>query len=223
MASTSKVHKAIALTQPWAILVVLQEKGFETRGRRFNHRGPTWIYATKTMPDYAVRFFEEDPFMRKVRERHRIRSREDLDMGVLLGRTEVLACDPSEEVRQKISDSELAFGNYDDGRYGIRLGHTDRLLDPIEASGLQAMPFDVSHIPGLDAPKFREVSQASAATRLAIGRPPNTEFYRDIDWPEHATHENGQYINDCMDCGVWFIGHKRSPLCRRCWCYRGGQ
>lgn len=30
---------------------------------------------------------------------------------------------------------------------------------------------------------------------------------------EDYPHENGQYINQCMECGSQFMGHKR-----RCWC-----
>lgn len=217
-------EKAISLTQPWALMVILQEKGFETRGRRFNHRGRVWIHATKTMPDYAVRLFEEDPFFLAFRARQRIRSRKDLDFGAILGRVDVMACDPVEEVRHKISDSERAFGNYDHGRYAIRLGAVQRLVDPVECGGMQAMPWPVPELPGILKPVFKEDTRGptQAILRASVVKG-DTARYRDIDWHEHAGHENGAYVNVCMDCNVDFVGHKRCVLCRRCWFYRGQQ
>ncbi len=36
------------------------------------------------------------------------------------------------------------------------------------------------------------------------------------DWPEDASHENGNYHCMCMGCGSDFIGHKRRVVCRKC-------
>ena len=36
------------------------------------------------------------------------------------------------------------------------------------------------------------------------------------DWPEDASHENGQYFNRCLSCDGDFIGHKRRHQCRKC-------
>ena len=36
------------------------------------------------------------------------------------------------------------------------------------------------------------------------------------DWPEDATHENGNYRNICLACDSNFIGHKDRHICRRC-------
>lgn len=39
------------------------------------------------------------------------------------------------------------------------------------------------------------------------------------NWKEHATHENGDYMNTCCNesCKQSFIGHKRAFLCRLCY------
>jgi hypothetical protein len=36
------------------------------------------------------------------------------------------------------------------------------------------------------------------------------------DWTEDFTHENGNYMNKCANCGEQFKGHKRRPLCKEC-------
>ena len=36
------------------------------------------------------------------------------------------------------------------------------------------------------------------------------------NWEEDYAHENGNYINKCIDCGKMFRGHKRRIVCKRC-------
>lgn len=36
------------------------------------------------------------------------------------------------------------------------------------------------------------------------------------DWPEDFSHENGNYLCQCLTCGVHFQGHKRRVTCK--WC-----
>ncbi len=36
------------------------------------------------------------------------------------------------------------------------------------------------------------------------------------DYPEDATHENGNYMCVCVECGDNFIGHKRRVICKHC-------
>lgn len=36
------------------------------------------------------------------------------------------------------------------------------------------------------------------------------------DWTEDFTHENGNYINTCVDCRESFWGHKRRVVCKEC-------
>jgi hypothetical protein len=36
------------------------------------------------------------------------------------------------------------------------------------------------------------------------------------DWPEDATHENGDYCGICRQCGEPFSGHKRRMICKPC-------
>lgn len=36
------------------------------------------------------------------------------------------------------------------------------------------------------------------------------------DWTEDFSHENGNYMNACINCKNEFIGHKRRVVCRVC-------
>ena len=37
------------------------------------------------------------------------------------------------------------------------------------------------------------------------------------DWIEDFPHENGNYINECCECGCKFFGHKRRVICKLCY------
>lgn len=36
------------------------------------------------------------------------------------------------------------------------------------------------------------------------------------DWPDDATHENGNYACKCVHCRRAFVGHKRRVVCKEC-------
>ena len=54
--------KAITLTQPWATLVSLGLKRFETRSWQTSYRGPLAIHAAKGFPRWARELCAEEPF-----------------------------------------------------------------------------------------------------------------------------------------------------------------
>lgn len=37
------------------------------------------------------------------------------------------------------------------------------------------------------------------------------------DWREDASHENGNYWNECLICHGMFLGHKRRTVCKACY------
>lgn len=39
---------------------------------------------------------------------------------------------------------------------------------------------------------------------------------QDRNWTEDYPHENGNYVNKCIECGGWFNGHKRRVQCKLC-------
>jgi|SRR6478609_1341506 len=36
------------------------------------------------------------------------------------------------------------------------------------------------------------------------------------NWEEDFSHENGNYINTCIECKLAFMGHKRRVICKKC-------
>jgi hypothetical protein len=36
------------------------------------------------------------------------------------------------------------------------------------------------------------------------------------NWIEDYVHKNGNYINECSNCGNFFLGHKRRVRCKLC-------
>lgn len=42
------------------------------------------------------------------------------------------------------------------------------------------------------------------------------EKITEADWTEDFGRENGDYLNQCSECGVQFCGHKRRVICRVC-------
>lgn len=132
---TGEPTQAISMTQPWAMLAVLGEKQYETRGRtwRKSHPREVYIHASKGFPK-AVREFcrkaglpdtlaelrRTHPFSTAL-ARHGWGGDEDLPQGVILGRVRVVRSCRVEEVGDVISPTERAFGNYSDGRVAIEL------------------------------------------------------------------------------------------------------
>ena len=55
--------KALSLLQPWASLVAIGAKLYETRTWRTPHRGEIAIHASRTMGKDARRLLTEEPFL----------------------------------------------------------------------------------------------------------------------------------------------------------------
>jgi hypothetical protein len=55
----AKNMKVISIIQPWATLIILQEKRFETRSWATKHRGELGIHASKKVDK---RICEQEPF-----------------------------------------------------------------------------------------------------------------------------------------------------------------
>lgn len=116
--------RAISLTQPWATLVVTGRKAMETRSWPTSVRGRVAIHASKGMPGWAreaaVQFgFDPDALPR----------------GAIIGAVDIEDCQPVEEVREAISDDELSYGDFDNGRFAWRLSNPAIFDEPIPAVG----------------------------------------------------------------------------------------
>ena len=132
--------KAITIKQPWATLIALGEKKFETRSWATKHRGPLAIHAGKSIDKEAC----EDSWIKGVLAEHGITSWKQLPTGVVLATTELIDC---HKVGATIGHAsvlesgtivlglEVAFGDYTKGRFAWELTNLQVLAEPVPAKG----------------------------------------------------------------------------------------
>jgi len=143
--------KAITILQPWASLVALGEKKFETRSWPTNYRGPILIHAgKKTFNTDSYLDRELYPFAEALGLPDYF-SFDKLPYGSIIAVADLVNClkivsrvkvsgnqfFARLENEQEITRNELYFGNYEVGRYAWQLENVHRLADPIPAKGMQ--------------------------------------------------------------------------------------
>lgn len=125
--------KAITLWQPWATLIALGVKQYETRSWATPYRGRIAIHAAKkwdaeTLMDFTV------PEVWRVMQQHRIRDY-DLPLGAIICIGDLTGCVPTALVPR----NEQRFGNFTPGRFAWKIEHVRVLLNPIAISGKQGL------------------------------------------------------------------------------------
>jgi len=126
--------RAWTLTEPWASLVVLREKRYETRSRpnRKIVGERLAIHAAKKFPQWALDLCEKEPFITSLA--HWDVEPDQFALGCVIGFATVVTCQPVEEVAHKLSLKELAFGDYHPGRYCF-LFKDSEMIEPVPAKG----------------------------------------------------------------------------------------
>ncbi len=136
--------KAITLWQPWASLVAIGAKGYETRSWATRHRGPLAIHAakkpiastlptldaiTKEMMEYSLNF------------RGDFRGWAYLPVGCIVATCELGDVYPVEEVYHSLHNlpNESYFGDFSAGRFAWRLDDVQELDTPILVRGAQRL------------------------------------------------------------------------------------
>ncbi|GIO84556.1 hypothetical protein J25TS5_14880 [Paenibacillus faecis] len=136
--------KAITILQPYATLIALGEKGFETRGWATKHRGPLTIHAGKKF-DYDAWI---KPEIYDAVRKHGILLPEDFPTGAIIATTNLKDCLKVIETwtdgyvledGRFIYSPEYEFGDFTPGRYAWELTDVRRLPDPIPAKGQQRL------------------------------------------------------------------------------------
>jgi activating signal cointegrator 1 len=145
--------KALSLWQPWASLIVIGAKAFETRGWDTRYRGPLAIHAAKKWNEDL----KEQCLMRGFREALRpfYTTLGDIPRGAILGivnlveiiSTNFILAESEKhlmkpELRQRthiVSDQEMLFGNYASNRFAWRLEVVERFAEPIPTKGMQGL------------------------------------------------------------------------------------
>jgi hypothetical protein len=120
--------KVLSLTQPWATLVVIGAKKFETRSWKTDYRGELWIHASKGFPRWAQDLCGTKVFTIAL-------SREKLPCGMIIGKVFLEGCQHTEMVAKHLSEQEMAFGDYTPGRWAWQLAGAEQFAEPIPAKG----------------------------------------------------------------------------------------
>lgn len=139
--------KAITIHQPWATLIALGEKRFETRSWPTKYRGPLAIHAGKQVDKEIC---QQEPF-RSVLTKYGYTA-DNLPTGAVVAVVELKECfkirrdllggvvaleSDARKTHFNTSDKEHAFGWYDSGRFAWELRDVQRLMAPIPAKGQQ--------------------------------------------------------------------------------------
>jgi activating signal cointegrator 1 len=139
------VDRAITLTQPWATLMAIGAKKFETRSRSTNYRGWVAIHAAKGFPDECRALLNGDFFADALDEAGIDRDR--LPLGEVLAVVNLTDCRRTErlsifgEPQILLSEQEEAFGNYAPGRFAYITEGVRRLRLPLAMRGFQSIPW----------------------------------------------------------------------------------
>lgn len=135
--------KALSLWQPWATLIAIGAKQFETRSWKTDYRGPLVIHASKRWTVDERGICISQPFARVLRAGGYTQLSQ-IPLGAALCIVDLVDVLPTEKVR---SDSyrlyrlvdELSFGNYADGRYAWKLANVRRFTSPLPMRGAQGL------------------------------------------------------------------------------------
>jgi hypothetical protein len=130
--------KAITLWEPWASLVLVQEKKVETRCWSTKYRGPLAIHAAaKSPPQWLGASRHDSEFQRRlgiVEKKYGWQNHWWKETAgkilCIVNLVEVEEADP-----RKVDDQERWFGNYEAGRYMFHLEFVERFIAPIPAKG----------------------------------------------------------------------------------------
>lgn len=131
--------KVISVIQPWATLIALGEKVFETRSWATKHRGELAIHSSKKVDKETCR---QEPF-RSILAKHGY-TEKNLPVGMILATCQLVDCfkvveDEGVQARLDteyiVMGNEYEFGDYEEGRFAWQLDNVQALAEPIPAKG----------------------------------------------------------------------------------------
>jgi ASCH domain len=118
-------YKALTLWQPWATLVALEIKKYETRSRRTYHRGNLLICSAKKQSDVQIKFYkklkEENPSLN-------LPDWDKLPFGEIVALVTLVNCfEINNEFTKTIAPLELKCGDWSQGRFASKLSMIQRI------------------------------------------------------------------------------------------------
>ena len=133
--------RAISLWQPWASLIAMGEKHFETRSWATPYRGLLAIHAAKQWgigERNAFDWFNRDMPDLQTRWPHSDHPARPLPLGAVLFVFRLVDVMRTDEIAT-LSYRELAFGDYTPGRFAWQLEMVEVFEQPIPAKGAQSL------------------------------------------------------------------------------------
>lgn len=138
--------RVLTLTQPWASLVAIGAKQFETRSWGTSFRGRLAIHAAKGFPRWAQALCYQEPFRSSLLadgmelfvqpdEQREYPAVSTLPRGQIIAMCHLVSAVPIEKSPWVIGEREAAFGEYRAGRFVWYLDDVRRFAEPIPARG----------------------------------------------------------------------------------------
>lgn len=137
----SRKIKALTIWQPWASLVALGEKQYETRGWATRYRGLVAIHASARKPT-SNDFWHMQNVLGVTLEEHGLSDDPRLlPQRAILCIGRLVDCIPTERVMQTMlySSREYMFGNFHPDRFAWKIEMVHRFETPIPISGQQGL------------------------------------------------------------------------------------
>jgi hypothetical protein len=133
--------KAITLYQPWATLVAIGEKTYETRSWKTDYRGELAIHSSKYFSKGLRKLCLQQPFIDALHGYlgPSLNPNKQFWFGYILAICEMVDCIPTKEIRRNLHLRELSFGDYSDGRFAWQLKLIKLLDSPVSARGFQGL------------------------------------------------------------------------------------
>ena len=129
--------KAITLWQPWASLIAIGAKQYETRSWAARYRGPIAIHAAKKDPgklQISGKFEAARGELEKAGLAWCL-----LPTGCIVATAELVNCWRIGTNTGVVSEKEKLFGDWTPGRYAWELANVQMLPEPIPAKGKQGL------------------------------------------------------------------------------------
>lgn len=129
----------ITIRQPWAALIALGEKKYETRSWKTRYRGKLAIHTSKKIDIEAWK----DRDIANILTQYGIRSKSDLPVGSIIAVCELIDCLKVDHDygtfalsgTNRIEGKEYLFGDFHEGRFAWKLQSVQALTKPIQAKG----------------------------------------------------------------------------------------
>lgn len=135
--------KALTLTQPWASMVAIGVKTYETRSWSTPYRGPLAIHAAKGWPEEARRFAMMNGLVQTAVGNGALGYDRPIPLGYVIAVCELVDVQPTGGFAP--NETEASLGNWDVGRFAWKLENVRQVPWVLVRGmlGLWECPFEI--------------------------------------------------------------------------------